>query len=365
MGLKKAILTWMLQIFNLFRFLMPVRKNRITFISLTSDHLEQDFAAIDQLLKKDAQYDIHYNLILFKKTLKDDFLYMLNCFKQLYEINTSRLVILNDNNFVVTKFKRPSTYVIQTWHACGAVKKFGNQIVRQYPVKNYDCVLSNSPYWKHAYAQAFGVKEEQILVSGMPRVDKLNDHKVIQDYQEAFDLHYPALKDAYKILYAPTFRGNIIDGLYYDEIDFDSILSRLPSDYVILYKMHPLMKDVSLGEHERFVNVSHEDLYTLLCACDCLVSDYSSILFDYSLLHKKAICYSSDYEAYEQSIGFNVKYKNEMPSTICTNEEELLTQLMDPAFDEKRMLAFQKRFMPFTDGNNAQRVVAHIHTIMN
>lgn len=364
MGLKKALLTLMLQFFNLFRFLMPIRKNRITFISLTSDHLEQDFEAIDQLLKQNEAYDIRYNLIVFKKTLKDDFLYMFNCIRQLYEINTSRLIILNDNNFVVTKFKRKGTYVLQTWHACGAVKKFGNQIKRQYPVKNYDCVLSNSAYWKHAYAQAFGVREDQVLVSGMPRVDKLSDPHIVQEYQSQFHQMHPDLKDNYKILYAPTFRGNIINGLYHDDLDLEYLLKHLPKHYVILYKMHPLMKDVSLGEHERLINVSHEELYPLLCGCDCLVSDYSSILFDYSLLHKKAVCYSSDYEEYDRTIGFNVDYQHEMPNEICTNEEELLSQLQSPAYDEERMLGFQKMFMPFTDGRNVDRVVEHIKSIM-
>ena len=99
---------------------------------------------------------------------------MLNCFRQLYEINTSKLIILNDNNFVVTKFKRKGTYVLQTWHACGAIKKFGNQLTtRQYPVKNYDVVLANSSYWTQAYSEAFGVKQEQIAITGMPRVDVL------------------------------------------------------------------------------------------------------------------------------------------------------------------------------------------------
>lgn len=365
MGLKKAILTWMLQFFNLFRFLMPIRKNRITFISLTSDHLEQDFEAIDSLLKQQGSYDLRYNLIVFKKTLKDDFKYMLNCFRQLYEINTSRLIILNDNNFVVTKFKRKGTTVLQTWHACGAVKKFGNQIERQYPVKNYDYILSNSAYWKQSYAQAFGVKEHQVIVTGMPRVDILNRADDVKAMKDSFYARYPSLKDAYIILYAPTFRGNIIKGLRHDTIDFDKILKALPNDAVILYKMHPLMKDVSLGSHERLINVSHDDLYTLLCACDCLVSDYSSILFDYSLLHKKAVCYASDYEEYDRTIGFNVDYLHEMPDTICTNEEKLLEQLKDRSFDEERLDAFQKMFMPYTDAKNAQRVVDVIQNIMS
>ena len=261
MGLAKMVLTAMLSICNLFRFLTPIKANKITFISMTADHLKHDFLALDRCLKKRGGYDLHYNLIVFKKSLLDDFRYMLNCFRQLYEINTSKLIILNDNNFVVTKFKRKGTYVLQTWHACGAIKKFGNQLTtRQYPVKNYDVVLANSSYWTQAYSEAFGVKQEQIAITGMPRVDVLTNQAYVYHQQALFDEKYPQLKNRYKILYAPTFRGNVIDGLRYDTIDFEKLLAQLPKDTVILYKMHPLLKNISLGEQERFLNVSDEEL---------------------------------------------------------------------------------------------------------
>lgn len=364
MGLKKAVLTCLLQVCNFFFRMCSIKQNRITFISLTADHLEQDFLEIDKLLREDNKYDLHYNLIVFKKTLKDDFMYMLNCIRQLYEINVSKLIILNDNNFVVSTFKREGTYVLQTWHACGAIKKFGNQIERQYPVKNYDGILSNSSYWKDAYHEAFGVKPEQVVVSGMPRVDKLCDEKVVSSYKEQFYEKYPQYRHQYKVLYAPTFRGNIIKGLRYDDLDLASLMSQLPEDYVMFYKMHPLLADASLKEGERIVNVSHEDLYMLLCGCDCLITDYSSILFDYSLLGKKAICYASDVEDYQQTIGFNVDYLHEMPSDICKCEEELIMQLKEKNYDQKRLNIFKDKFMHYSDGKNVQRVVHKIKSIM-
>lgn len=360
MGLNKLILTLLLSFLNIFRFLMPIKKNKITFISITSNVLDQDFKEIDHLLKKVGTYDLHYNLIVFKKTLKDDFLYMLNCMKQLYQINTSKMIILNDNNFVVTKFKRKGTYVLQTWHACGAIKKFGNQIERQYPIKNYDMVVVNSNYWIEAYCEAFGVNKQQILLCGMPRVDKLCKEDARANLKENFFQKYPSLRDMYIVLYAPTFRGNIIKGLRYEKLDVDNLLSQLPDNYALLYKMHPLLKEVSLGTHERLYNVSEDDLHMLLCACDCLISDYSSILFDYAILQKKAICYACDYEEYDKTIGFNVDYLHDMPSDLCTHEEMLIQHLTDKQFDQARMKKFQETFMPFTDGQNGIRVVEEI-----
>ncbi|MEG1474630.1 MAG: CDP-glycerol glycerophosphotransferase family protein [Longicatena sp.] len=364
MGLEKAILMMLLSFLNLFKRWMPIQDNKITFISLTSDKLEQDFKEIDTLLRAKGCYDIHYNLTLFKKTLKGDFLYMLNCLKQLVEINTSRLIILNDNNFVVTKFKREGTQVLQIWHACGAVKKFGNQIQRQYPIQNYDYVMSNSEAWKHAYAEAFGVQEDQVIISGMPRADALVSEIKRNEYKQSFYAKYPQLRDKYIILYAPTFRGNIINGLRYEAFDVEKVIEQLPEDMVIVYKMHPLLKSV-FADNARLINANDEELYMLMCASDCMISDYSSILFDYSLLGKKIICYTSDYSEYDKTIGFNIDYKNEMPCNICTSEKAVIQELLqkEEIYQEK-LNYFQKKYMPFTDGRNAHRICEFIAKLL-
>ena len=69
-------------------------------------------------------------------------------------------------------------------------KKFGNQIKRQYPVRNYDYVLCNAEYWKEPYSQAFGVNTNQVLVTGMPRIDTLLN----RNERDEFFLKYPELK---------------------------------------------------------------------------------------------------------------------------------------------------------------------------
>ena len=87
-------------------------------------------------------------------------------------------------------------------------------------------------------------------------------------------------------LYAPTFRGNIIDGFKIKSFDFEKVESMLSDEYLFLYKFHPLLGDVKVTS-SKAINVNEEDLYTLFTVSDCLISDYSSILFDYSLLNKR------------------------------------------------------------------------------
>lgn len=358
MKLNKVILMFLLYCMNLFRFLMPMRKNRVTFISLSVDHLESDFYQIDKKLKEMGDFDIRYNLMIYKKSLFGNFQYFLNCIKQLYEINTSRLVFINDNNYVITKLKRESTKVVQVWHACGAVKKFGNQIPRSYKVSNYDYIICASKVWKSVYAEAFGVSEEQVIETGLPRTDALCNPKKIQNYRQKFFKKYPHLKGKYLILYAPTFRGNTIRGLEYVELDMNKVVKELDAQSCLLYKMHPLLADVDFGANERVVNVNKENLYMLMCACDCLISDYSSIIFDYSLLKKKMLIFAPDYEKYRKMVGFNVDYMKEMPCPICKDTEELVECLKrkEETYIEE-IEAFRNKYMPYEDGKNVDRVI--------
>lgn len=364
MNIEKLVLYCLLSVCNIFRFVIPVKKNRITFISLTTDHLEQDFKKInDQLIEKE-NYDIKYNLVVFKKTIWGKFLYLFNCICQLYQIHRSHIVILNDNNYVVTKFKRPTTKVIQVWHASGAIKKFGNQIPRKYLVQNYDYVVCNADYWKSIFSEAFGVKRNQVVVMGIPRVDDLCNEQKIDTYRKRFYTKFPEWKDKYVFLYAPTFRGNIIDGLKKPDIDLASVLNKMDKEAVFLYKAHPLLGSIDILDNENFRNVSKENLYMLMCSCDCLITDYSSIVFDYSLLGKKMICYAPDITDYNSTIGFNIDYCNEMPGSICENEDELIMEMKSKDSQMNKLPLFREKYMEFQDGRNTERVFILIKKII-
>ena len=351
MGLNKIILNIALKIIDLFTFYIHPKKNRITFISLTQNELSSDFKLMDEALQHETKYDIHYILLMFEKNIWGDFKYFLNCLVQLVEIKKSSLVILNDNNYVISHMKPKNVKVLQVWHACGAVKKFGNQIKRQYPVANYDYVLCNAEYWKEPYAKAFGVTKDQVLVTGMPRIDTL----IHVDNRERFFLKYPELRNKKLCLYAPTFRGNIIDGFKIQSFDFTKI-----KDCVVLYKFHPLLGDIQC---EGGINMNKEDLYTLMQVSDCLISDYSSVIFDYSLLNKPMISYIPDIDEYKQTIGLNIDF-NDFPGPICTNEDQLIEALKLENYDYDKLSYFQIKYMTFTDGKNTSRVIKQIDKIM-
>ncbi len=249
--------------------------------------------------------------------------------------------------------------VLQTWHACGAVKKFGNQIKRQYPVRNYDALLCNAEYWKDSFSEAFGIEKEKIYTTGLPRIDDL----LSNDKREEFYKKYPECKHKKLVLYAPTFRGNIIDGLKVNSFDLGKVSKSLGEDCKILYKFHPLLKNVVV-EGENLINANAEDLYMLMQVSECMISDYSSIFFDYSLLDKKMIGYVPDYEEYNQTIGYNMDYYKDFAGPICTNEEQLIEAIVSTDTYSMQRKEFQQKFMEHKDGKNTDRVVQLINQIM-
>lgn len=364
MGLKKLILNICLRIVDLCTFWIRPVPGTITFISLTHDHLTSDFKLLDEQLQKDGRWKITYDLMVFRKNLWGDFLYFLNCLRQLPEIKRSQLVILNDNNYVISHMKPRHTKVLQVWHACGAVKQFGNQIRRQYEVRNYDAVLACAPCWKKPYSEAFELREDQVKTVGCPRIDELLDEKKMKKRVDRLLEKYPQLKDRKILLYAPTFRGNIVDGLYSVPFSGREVVRQLPEDWVLVSKYHPLLRE-SIETDDRSFDLSREDLYTLMAASTAMISDFSSVIFDYSLLGKPMVSYVPDLEEYKETIGLNIPYEEDFPGKITRSQQELAQAVKDfDSYNFQKLRQFRDKYFTHRDIRNTERSVALIETMM-
>lgn len=363
MGIQKIILNIILTIESIFLSFFKIKKNRITFISLESNQLSQDLLLIYNALDSSI-YDIRLCLIHYHKHLLGQFLYFLNCMKQLYYVRTSHVIILHDNNYVVSHFKKDGVKVIQVWHACGAIKKFGNVIERKYPIQNYDYVLATSSYWKEAYSKAFSVSKENVIPCGLPRTDHLFDQAWINDTKAKLFHQYPQLKNKKVILYAPTFRGNIYNG--FRAIDFNAkhILDGLSQDYVIIYKFHPLMGDYQLEKDSRILCMNQEDTHELFCISDYLISDYSSIIFDYMILEKPILLYVPDYNEYCQELGVFVDIET-LGYPICENEKDIEKTILSDLFNKQILENNKNIFFDNQDGKSTKRVIELIQDIIH
>lgn len=364
MKLKILIINLILNICRIFLVFVKIDDKKITFVSLESDKLEGDFKLISKELEKYDEYKLNYVLVKFQKTLWGNLKYFFSCIQQLFVINSSKLVILDYNNYVVSHFKRKGVKVLQLWHASGAIKKFGNETTRDYAISNYDYVICNCDYFVKPFASAFNVEENQVFVTGIPKTDRLFKKSKIEKDREYMYSLFPQIKDKKVILYAPTFRGKIMHGLGNSVIDLNKIEKALGDEYVILYKMHPLLSDLILEKSENVICCNGMSIKKLFSVSDYLISDYSAIIIDYSTFNKPMLFYTPDLEEYRKEVGFFIDYEKVMPGPICKNEDELINHLKKDEFDLEKIVKFRNKFFKYQDGKSCKRVVELIDTIM-
>lgn len=362
---KEKILYITLSLLKVFFPFMKIRSNKIVFVSLESNKLENEFKMLSKQLMKDNQYDLQYVLFKFDGTLLGSVKYFFVCIHQFFEINTSKLVILDYNNYVVSKFKRKGVQVLQLWHASGAIKKFGNETKRDYPIANYDYVIANSDQFKPYYAKAFGVSEQQVIVTGIPKCDCLYNPEYLESRKIKIIEKYPQIQNKKIVLYAPTFRGRITSGFKNVYMDLNKLHELLGEEYVIMYKLHPLLKNHIISNHPNIICCNSENLYHLFSITDYFISDYSAIIFDFSIMNKPMIFYAFDLDKYKEETGIFLDYLNEMPGPVCYNEEEVANSILADEFDLSKIEAFCRKYHKYNDGHSLSRVLTLIKDIMS
>lgn len=364
MKLIRWVMSVVLTLCKPFLLFLKINSNKITFISLESTVLTGDFQLVAIDLEKYRDYEVKYILVKFEKTLIGYISYFFSCIKQFFAINTSKLVILDYNNFVANGFKRKGVEVLQLWHASGAIKKFGNDTFRDYPINGYDAVIVNSETFKPYYSTAFNVNENQIYVTGIPKTDRLFDLEKIKKDREVLYRLYPKIKNKKVILYAPTFRGKLFHGLDNMNIDLVKVAQNISDDYIILYKMHPLIKGIHFEENEKLIDCNTVSIRKLYSVTDILISDYSAIIFDFSVFEKPMIFYCPDLEEYSQKVGLYFDYQSEMPGPICKDEKTLISVIRKNDYDIERIRKFKQKYFTYFDGQSTKRVVELIDAMM-
>lgn len=329
-----------LNILYFFMKCLPVQ-NKITYISRQMDVTPLDFQMIIDETKK-INPDIQHVVLakMLKKGMKNHILYCFHMLKQMYHIATSKMVILDTYCIPVCILKqRSDLVVIQIWHALGAFKKFGYSILDQPEGssskiahlmrmhKNYTYVFSSSEYTRPFFADAFHVDLSQVKVFPLPKTDLLIDENHKQTIRQNILETYPQLCQSDKkiIVYAPTFRKddhvlyNAIKELI-DVIDFNQ--------YHLVLKLHPL---TTFHIHDSRIIEDHQ--YTSLeffHVANYIITDYSAVIFEASLLNKPLFFYAFDYEEYMRKRSMYIDYIHDLPGTIFQSPKSLIESLNHP-----------------------------------
>lgn len=274
---------------------------------------------------------------------------------------------------------RKNTKLIQIWHACGAFKKWGystrksewgldDKFFEKYNVhKTYTHITTSAEKINGVYAEAFGNDISKVHAIGVPRTDIFFDEKFLCSQKAKLTEKYPELKNKKIILWAPTYRGNDIRSSQNDmAIDFQRLHDIIGDKYALLVKLHPhiaknMNDDDIPKELSSFVyNISKEfDISSALCFSDMVISDYSSLIFEYALFERPMIFFSYDLEEYDSSRSFYYDYESFVPGEIVKDTESLAKAIInaDKSFDKEKVVNFKKEFMSACDGKSTERVL--------
>ena len=354
--------------------LFPIKNNYIIAINFGGKKYGDNPAAIiDKLLE--LNYNLKIYWVLDKKNYdailpKDVIGVKFNSFKHFYLLAVSKIWLDNARKPLLIK-KRKNQYYIQTWHGGFGFKRIEkdaeNTLPKEYiriaknDSKNIDLLLTNSKWQEKMFRRCF-YYDGKILVSGYPRNDSLFDKINFDSIKERVykDLGIP--KNTKTLLYAPTFRDDHSLNCY--DIDYYRLLKVLKkkydSNWKILIRLHPNISNMNIFNRndKNIINVSkYPALNDLMIASDMLISDYSSIVFDYSYLSKPIILYASDVEQYANERGFLFTY-DELPFPYAYNNDELEKVVSNYSTNKylAKLREFYKKHGLVDDGNASERV---------
>ncbi len=349
-----------------------IKDNRITFISLRRDDLSGNFAFVYDKLKDDENLDI--NFILNDHTIVD------MTFREILKFTkacaTSKVVILDEFTPQIHYINlRRQTTLIQLWHACGAFKTFGFTRLSKpkgspQPTRNhrsYDYVTVSSTYCKKCHSEGFGIATDRVVATGIPRTDVFFDEDYKQKARDKFYEEHPEFFGKKIILFAPTFRGMVKETAFYptEMFDLKEVCAKIPEDYAIIIKHHPFVEDVQPIPEEyadRVIDLSEDnELNDLLFVTDVIITDYSSLVFEASLIDIPMIFYVFDLEKYINERDFYFDFKLYAPGKIVYSTEQLIDAINKEDYCTERIQPFADMFFDYRDGKSTERVVNLIY----
>ncbi len=298
-------------------------------------------------------------------------------------------------NFKLDDYLKPkkNQVFLQCWHGT-PLKRLGcdlehfdnvlntaKAMKKRYKIeaKKISYFISPSRFATDKFTSAWNLKEqnkENILIeTGYPRNDFLFNYTqedVDRIKSKLFGYYYLIYEREIKkkkiILYAPTYRSNQhetgVGYTYKEEVDFDKMRQALGEDYIILFRPHYFIANkFDFEKYDGFVYDASkiDDINELYIISDILITDYSSVFFDYANLKRPMIFYMYDLEHYrDESNGFYIDIEKELPGNIVRTDDDLITEIKristDFNYDEKYK-KFNEKYNYLDDGHASKRVV--------
>ncbi len=297
--------------------------------------------------------------------------------KLAYYLASAKYILLEDYlDYTAFMKLRKGQQICQLWHGAGAYKKFAHSrqanasehIKIHTGYKRYAKAIVSAEPIRSCYAEAFSIPLDRVKATGIPRTDVFFQKDHIAEKRRQLLRQYPLLEGKKVVLFAPTYRGTKTRDAAYDfeKLDLEYLYQQLGGEHAFLFKWHPAayhnLKEqraaaCDLSPYPDFcLDVSHvRDINDLLLVADVLVTDYSSVIFEYLLTGKPIIYYVYDLEEYEGDRGLYFPFSDYVYGDVVKNLPDLVDSIRRGNLAEERRHAFWERFMKECDGNATKK----------
>ena len=268
----------------------------------------------------------------------------------LYHTMTSRVYVDNAEFWSILKF-RPEQMVLETWHGGGAYKRVGghridvNQLEQQHAVEKMNKITlflsSSKAFTNFVIRDAYQYRGE-VLECGLPRNDDLIHPRPAARIRVRQALDIP--RGTKTLLYAPTFRNSHTLDLY--DVDFArlkaALEARFGGEWIIALRMHYYLADKAMASQAPYLRnaTDYPDMQDLLQYADVLLTDYSSCMWDFSLMYKPCFLYARDIAEYRGERDFYTPIES-WPFPLASDNDELTQVIAD--FNEETYHAAVER----------------------
>lgn len=352
---------------NLFFRIFKVNEKKIVFESFFNK-ADGNPLALYLYIKKNYPSTFQCYWLVSKKTDisyldKNDVIYY-RTLKSYFHLATAKYWIKSQSTGSLIK-KRKNQVYLMVEHSGGVFKKCGYDIKSVYPGKPLDFVKEWSYYIASDKRNAKMMRsatgyQGEIEILGLARTDMILDTST--EYINSIKQKLNILQDTRKIvMYAPTFRNKDLTNYTFclPLEEFEKL-----SNCIFLIKLHPQAKGLepTIKLPNNVIDISYyHDTQELLLITDLLITDYSSIVFEYNLLNKPSIFYMYDLNEYiKERGGFDLDIYTELPGPIAYTKEELVSYISDNRLKEKyisKINQVNKEFNYLNDGKVCKRIV--------
>lgn len=351
--------------------------NRAPFIVLTSDSRTELGGNLKLVHDRMVERGIHrhYRIrTIFKSSIRARRA-LLDRARLVWLLARAEVILLDDYQPAIYRLpQRPERQrIIQLWHAWGAFKTVGysrigkpggpNPWSRVH--KNYTYAVVSSEHEVPFYAEAFGLPDDRPMPTGTPRMDDfLDPDRQALRRERALEL-LPAARGRRVVLFAPTFRGRSARGADYpvEVVDVAALHAAcVEQDAVAILRLHPfVVARVPIPEpyRDRVIEATDLDIDTndLLLVTDVLITDYSSLIFEFSSLGRPMLFFAYDLEEYVATRDTYEPYESFVPGRIVRTFDALVDALRRRDFEQDKVEPFARRHLPSEPGSATDRII--------